>query len=311
VSADSSCTVLAALPQLQLMFGLQHGVTPDQLCRTAAVSPLELVDRDRMVPYGWYRALWDALEQHCSGIDVGVELGLFITLDHLGYVGQLLRHALSGLDLLQKLSRFAGLINSRNALFPARVELRGERVELVIPRELIDFPACLDATAFATLLQLRSLLGASLRPQAAHFHQRRGALEQRYAEFLGCPIAFEGTRDSVLVFSRSELEAPIAGKSPELAARIEAWVHAKFLGGAEAGFLDAAARAIDQQLQRGELSEAGTAAALGLSVRSFQRKLLASDASYRQLCESRRRAAAERLLGDPALAVYEVAYALG
>ena len=59
---DSSCTVLAALPQLQLMFGLQHGVTPDQLCQTAAVSPLELVDRERVVPYGWYRALWDALE---------------------------------------------------------------------------------------------------------------------------------------------------------------------------------------------------------------------------------------------------------
>jgi AraC-like DNA-binding protein len=309
-SDDGSLTVLAALPQAQLLFGFSRGVTPDKLCKSAEISPLDLVDRERAVPYAWYRALWGALKEHCGGVAVGTEFGTFLSIEHLGYAGQLFRHSRDGLEVLDKAARFGCLVNSKTARCPSRVELSTDEVRLVIPHALTDLPECLDATTFGGVSQLRTLLNAPIRLRAANLHLPRHELRETYEAFLGCSVSFDAP-DTQLVFSRAELERPIAGSDPDKAQSIEQYVTDTLLGAEPSARADAVGRVIDDLLNRGGLSEEATARALGTSVRSLQRTLNGLGTSYQELSDARRRAAALRLLGEPGLAVYEVALALG
>jgi len=309
-SDDASLTVLAALPQAQLLFGFSRGVTPDRLCRSAEISPLDLVDRERAVPYAWYRALWAALKEHCGGVAVGTQFGTFLSIDHLGYAGQLFRHSRDGLEVLAKAARFGCLVNSKTARCPSRVELSDEEVRLVIPHPLTDLPECLDATTFGAVSQLRTLLNAPIRLREAKLHLPRHELRATYETFFGCPVSFD-TKDTELVFSRAELERPIAGSDPAAAQNIERYVTDTLLGAGPTARADSVGRVIDDLLTRGGLSEEATARAFGTSVRSLQRTLQDLGTSYQELSDARRKAAALRLLSEPMLAVYEVALALG
>lgn len=310
MSDDASLTVLAALPQLQLLFGLTRGVTPERLCQSAHVSPLDLADPERAVPYAWYRALWGALREHC-GARVGIELGTFVSLDHFGYAGQLLRHSRDGVELLEKFCRYGCLFNGRSARYPPRIERASEEVRLVLPRALVpDVPECLDATTFSVVAQLRALCRAPVTLRAARLHLPRESLRTAYEDFLGCSVSFE-CEDTELVFGRAELACSIAGTDLAIAERIELYVQEALRDQDQRHSLSAITRVIDQQLRSGQLSRQATALALGSSVRSLQRRLSALGTSYQELADARRRATALRLLRQPSLAVYEVALALG
>jgi Arabinose-binding domain of AraC transcription regulator, N-term len=95
--------LLGALPRAQLVYGRSRGVTPEELCESAGLSDRDLSESCRFVPYARYQTLWAALQKHCPGVPVGLEFGRFLTADYLGYVGQLFRHASSGLELLHAL----------------------------------------------------------------------------------------------------------------------------------------------------------------------------------------------------------------
>ena len=65
------------------------------------------------------------------------------------------------------------------------------------------------------------------------------------------------------------------------------------------------------QLAQDRVRVSEIAAALGLPVRTLQRKLAAAGASYAQLLDAVRRELAEAYLTDPALTLTEIAFLLG
>src|SRR5690606_20296738 len=140
------------------VFGLSRGIPPNVLCQTAGVPPMELVDRDRFVPHAWYNALWAALRSHCKGVAVGMEFGKFMTLDHLGYAGQVFRNARDGLDALHKLLRFGNLFDSRASRYRAQVEIDDHRVSVMAPPQVADgVLECVEAVLFSTVTQMNAL----------------------------------------------------------------------------------------------------------------------------------------------------------
>jgi AraC-like DNA-binding protein len=265
------------------------------------------------VPYSGYLALWQALLRHSPGVPVGIEFGKFLSLDQLGYLGQVFRHARSGLDALRSLARFAALFDSHATRYPLELRVEERSVELRVARELTAVaPECVEAVTFALVTQLRNVGGQHVRLLAAHFHNQREPLRGEYERFLGCPVRF-GCDEDALIFARAELEVPLSGANSEYSERIAAFVSRSFARAedADAAFAAAVECAVRAQLQLGELSEARAAGALGMSLRSFQRKLRESGRSYSRIVADTRLANAQRLLADPRLAVYEVAFSLG
>lgn len=304
-------TILAAMPMTQLLFGLSRGISPNVLCQTAGLSPMDLTDRDRFVPHAWYNALWSALQSHCSGVAVGIEFGKFVTPDHLGYAGQLFRNAKDGLDALHKLLRFGSLFDSRAAQFPARIELDDDKVSVMASPLVADgILECVEAVLFSMVTQMNALLEVPPKVLELHLHLIDQRHRAQYEAFFDCPIRFGCDHDGVIL-ARDPLRAPLRGANAAAAERIEAYVAESLATTSAESFGVKLEWVIKGQLRDGTFSQPEAASSLGLSVRALQRRLSKDGTSFAQVVENVRRASALRMLRETDAAVYEVAFCLG
>lgn len=303
--------VLAALPIAQLVFGLSQGIEPERLCKAAGLSLEQLSDRDRFVPHAWKWSLWDALNELCPGVPVGIAFGKFITPDHLGYVGQVFRHASHGLDTLRKLLRFGSLFDSDAARHTVDIDLTPETVSVMasVP-DAGNRLECVEATMFGLLTQLQAFIDVPVRVLELHTHQTDQRHRAAFEEFFACPVHFGSKREG-MVFAREPLLVPLRGANLAVAERIEAYVAETFANGHEESLEAKLNALVRQQLRAGAFSQRAAARALGLGVRALERRLSKSGTSFGQVVEDARRSEAQRLLNETDAAVYEVAFCLG
>jgi AraC-like DNA-binding protein len=303
--------VLAALPMAQLVFGLSQGIEPERLCKAAGISLQQLSDRDRFVPHAWKWSLWDALSELCPGVPVGIAFGKFITPDHLGYVGQVFRHASHGLDTLRKLLRFGSLFDSEASRSAARIELKGDTIEVMgSAPDAGNRLECVEATMFGLIMQLQALIDVPVRVLELHTHQVDQRHRAAYEEFFACPLHFGSDREG-LVFARDPLLVPLRGANIAVAERIEAYVAETFANGQDESLEAKLSAVVREQLRAGAFSQRAAARALGLGVRALERRLNKRGTSFGQIVEDARRNEAVRLLNETDAAVYEVAFCLG
>lgn len=303
--------VLAAVPMTQLVFGLSQGIAPERLCERAGLTLTQLEDRDRFVPHTWKWALWDALGELCPQLPVGFAFGRFITLDHLGFVGQVFRHASHGLDLLQKLLRFGSLFDSQAPRDAVSVEMTHDTIRaLGSTRDQSNRLECVEATLVSVVTQLQALSEGSVRVLEVHTHQTDSRNRSLLEAFFGCPVSFDSPHEG-LVFARDSLLAPLRGANVEAAERIEAYVAETFASGQDETLVATLQSVVRQQLRAGEFSQRTAAKALGIGVRALERRLQRTGTSFGQLVEDARRTEAQRLLRESDAAVYEIAFCLG
>jgi AraC-like DNA-binding protein len=308
---DRERRVLAALPMAQLVFGLSQGIEPERLCEAAGVSLAQLSDRDHFVPHSWKLALWDALGKLCRGVPIGIAFGKFITLDHLGFVGQVFRNANHGLEALQKLARFGALFDSDASRHPAHFETDHDSIRVMGSSHFVENRLeCVEATMFGTITHLRALMEAPLRVLEVHLQLNDQRHRAEYEEFFACPIHFGSAHDG-FVFAREPMLAPLRGANTAAAVRIENYV-AKTFASRQDESLEARLRGlVREQLRAGTFSQREAARAIGLSVRALERRLRKRETSFGQIVEDARRSEASRLLNETDAAVYEVAFCLG
>lgn len=307
---DGERKVLAALPIALLVFGLSQGIVPEQLCRAAGIAPSQLLDRDRFVPHAWYFALLDALQTLCPDIPVGIAFGRFITPDHFGYAGQVFRHARNGLDALNKLVRFGCLFDSYLARHSKPVDSDGEVVRVFGSRFLAeDRLACIEAAMFGLITQLNALTEAPVRVLEFHCHLTDARHRDLYEAFFACPVHLGSEHDG-LVLARDTLLQPLRGANVAAGARIEAYV-AETYGSPDATFEAKLRAVVRDQLGNASFSQRAAARALGIGVRTLERRMSKQGKSFGQLVEEVRRSEAVRMLGQTHAAVYEIAFCLG
>jgi len=311
IAADYDRKVLAAMPMAQLVFGLSQGIEPERLCSQAGFSLTQLSDRDRFVPHAWYLGLWDALRTQCPGIPVGITFGQFITPDHLGYVGQVFRHAKNGLDALHKLVRFGSLFDSLASRHPTRIHTTGEGVRVVGSTRVVENRLeCIEASLFGLITQLNAVTDTPVKLLQLNLHITDQRHRDLYEEFFACPIRFGADPEDGVVFARETLLQPLRGANVELADRIESYVLQTY-GSPDESF-EAKLRAIVRdQLRNATFSQREAARALGLSARTLERRLNKEGNSFGQLVEEVRRQEALRMLNETDAAVYEIAFCLG
>lgn len=302
--------MLAALPMALTVFGLSHGVLPQRLCQAAGVSPTELLDRDRFVPHAWYFALLDALQTLCPSLPVGVAFGRFITPDHFGYAGQVFRNASHGLDALNKLVRFGCLFDSQLSRYSRPVEVDGELVRVLGSRHVAEQRLdCIEAALFGLITQLDALTERPVRVLEFHCHLTDERHRHLYQELLGCPIKFGSEYDG-LVFARESLLQPLRGANPAALERIEAYMTEAY-GSPDESFVAKLELIVRAQLHNAAFSQREAAHALGVGVRTLERRLQRRGERFGQLVERARRDEALRMLGHTHAAIYEIAFCLG
>jgi AraC-like DNA-binding protein len=157
---------------------------------------------------------------------------------------------------------------------------------------------------------LRQLTGIHLVPAVVRFRRfRSGPLREQLEALFGCPVEF-GSDEDCLVFERAHMDFQIQSANPETSRHFEAQV-SRILEKQERPFVLVVTRTIEEQLTSGDFSQKRVARRLSLSTRTLQRRLGEQGMRFNELVDEVRKNLACRMLKDPAVSVYSVAFAAG
>jgi AraC-like DNA-binding protein len=292
-----------------LMFGVRHGLDPEDLCAAAGIAEQQLKDGRAHVPYAWAGPILESLITSLPDIPVGLELGLFASLDQLGYLGHAVKYCGSPLAAMRLVSQCAPLIDSLYLELPASVTVDAERVTWALPSLRHDPHDWGEAVLVKSVAALRALVGADLAPLEVHLSRTDDARRALYEGFFAAPVRF-GRQTDALVFERALLERPLQRSDLVVQQRFVDHFE-KIMGVAHDRLALAVRAAIEAELGGGMISQSRVAKQLGMSVRHLQRKLKEREIPYHRLAAQARQALAARLLLDPSRNVAAVARAVG
>lgn len=306
-------TVLAMLVQSFALFGVKYGLDPRELCEAAGVNPADLVDSDRQVPHAWFFGVRKALIERLPDKLVSVELGTFVTPDQMGYIGQAIKHAPNGFELIRLLIRGLSLLDSVYERHPIRFEVADGEARLRVSAAALgppDPPECVESL-FATLVfNLGALTDARPVARSVCFaHERSPSVQRKLRDFFGCPVQF-GQDEHLVTLELRALKAPNVHANSEASRHFEEQVN-RLLIARQEPFVTTVERRLAALLSSGAFSQDAIARAMGMSGRSLQRRLQEHGVTYNGLLSRTRRTLAEGMLSNGRTAVYEVAFALG
>jgi AraC-like DNA-binding protein len=234
-----------------------------------------------------------------------IEPGDFETLEYAARSCATVREA------IQCTSRFMDLMHGAQELVLLE---EGELAtwQLRITDGVPQLPAANDfALASACAFAQRYMPEADVLREVHLMHDAPTDAEAYATVFGGARVRL-GMPHNALVFLRSHLDAPMVLAHPGLHAAFE--LHAGALLERlrrSAGISGRVRELLVAQLRSGDVSMNGVARRLGMSIATLRRRLGEESTSHSEILDDVRRELAERYLGDPQLAISEVAFLLG
>ncbi|MFL6690639.1 MAG: AraC family transcriptional regulator ligand-binding domain-containing protein [Alphaproteobacteria bacterium] len=158
----------------------------------------------------------------------------------------------------------------------------------------------------------RALTGQTLRPASVRFVHFRKTVSAEFPQMFGDNIEFGADTDELL-FSEHVRDMPVVSADPYLNKLLLGYCDealARRRAPAQS-FRTRVENAIAPLLPHGNISVEHLARALGVSRRTFARKLASEGVTFRELLESMRQDLANRHLADRDLSISQVAWLLG
>jgi AraC-like DNA-binding protein len=287
-----------------------RGVETADLLADAGLTVQFLEDPDARIPGPTVFALWHALRERTA--DPALQLAAPTTLPFGSYrvIDYLVAASATVGEGVVRFARFFQLIADAVTLGIDCLEdercLALARVDGgAVPPVYVDY-------VFAALVsRIRMRIRPDLRVQRLELRQPEPPTSARYREVFRAPVRFGAAADR-LCFSVEEWDAPTEDADAALARVLEE--HARILAQrvpqAAAGFGAAVQLTIASAPSEGGSAEE-VARALHVSVRTLQRKLVASGTTFREVSSTVRGRLAEGYLADPKVSIAEVAFLLG
>ncbi len=287
------------------------GLDTEALLRSVGISRRTLEDPDQRLDASKVHALW-AMAYEQSGDPVlslhaaeACPLGAYKVIDFMvcnaGTVGEAFHHG----------SRYFALINTEirlpidDSADPVTFDVVHESGPSGVSRPYAEY--CFAAF----VLHIREATGVSFPLQGLSFVHRAPPDTSEHERVFGCPVRFAADHNRMLIGRRAWEERAKGADAGLLHVLTE---HADLLLQKLPRGPDLVVRtrsAIGQRLRGGDPSLEGVARELGTSGRSLQRHLRRLGYSYHVLADEVRSATARLYLGQPDIAIAEVAYLLG
>ncbi len=301
-------TVMAAMVQFFVSFGVKYGLDADELCERAGFLPEQIAYAERHVPYAWLWSVRQAIIERLPDVAVGVEIGRFSSLDQFGYVGHALKYAGSPLATLRWFAICTPLVDSFAREQPPRLFVEADRVRLEVPVQPLDAPECVEGIFTGLVTALRQMTEGRIAIVSVQLSRHRPRFAPAFEAFFGCPV--EPAALDTIVFERSCLERTDRASDPNIGRRFYDELERRVLAAGDP-FASAVRSGIEALIGSHTFSQESLAKVLGMSARSLQRRLRERELSYQKLVAEVRKGSAQRLLSQPARSVGEVASALG
>jgi AraC-like DNA-binding protein len=244
------------------------------------------------------------------------DLGLRVTgqqgMEHLGVYGRLLAQALTLHDLIQTALEFSSLYNSGLRIWVERHEGQVrycQKFAETLPQdqltEAIHFGL---ASAMATSRYAR---GADWQPNRIELASDPVDLAAYFPGLADLPLSFNQPHTSIW-FDQAMLSTPLPAFDPSHCPPADEKDRASFVTSAPAeDLVGQLEQAIESALGHTKMSLGLTAAIIGTSPRTLQRRITEQGASFSRLLQGVRFQNAIRLLRDPLMPLTQIAKRLG
>ena len=296
---------LLALPALMR----ELGQDPDAVLREAGLDPQILDDPDNVVEFLDVGRLLSLCATRAACPHIGLLLGRRSGIGALGLIGLLGAYAPDVGTALRELVRYASL-NDKAALPFLAVE--GERAFLgysVYVPGVEGLRHIYDGVMAVFYNIMKALCGPAWRPIEVHFSHTQPADPRPFRSFFKVTVRFDAERTG-LVFRASWLAAPLRGADPQLLRVLEERLTALESEGAQ-DLAFKVRRVLHSLLLEGRSSRGEVADALGIHIRTLNRRMRERGWTLKRLIEDERYAIACKLLEETEQPVTQVAAALG
>lgn len=287
-----------------------RGFGTADLLAAAGLERRLVEDPDARIPGSTVLTLWNALRRR-SG-DPALQLAAPTTLPFGAYrvIDYLVDASATVGEGVRLFARYFGLIADGIWL---SVETEGGEPRLLL-ESAADGPVpspYVDYVLAALVGRIRMKPRPGLRVRRVELRQPAPTNAAPYTAHFRAPVRFGAPVDR-LYFGADEWSAPMEHADAALARLLEE--HASMLAARlpqpAAGFVGEVRQALAAALPD-EPQAAAVARSLHLSVRTLQRKLLATGTTFREVSDSSRRGLAEAYLMDRGVSIAEVAFLLG
>jgi AraC-like DNA-binding protein len=287
-----------------------RGYNTTEILRRHALPTTQPIDPYQLVPLAGYVALFEHAALLLQDPFFGLKLGQAFQPELLGPLGFMFR-ASTNLGLaLQHLSSYVNVWQS------------GTHLELVPAGETtgciyqIDNPHLrprrqdAEYTLASICSLIRNYLGTTWSPQEIHF-EHPGSNHRAYAQAFHAPVFFHQTVNRMVLRTADLARAGISSDRAMLPFMER---HLRDLA-RESREVTTLSRQVSHliagRIGLGPLSLPAIAAELGLTPRSFQRRLAEERTSFRRLVRDHRRSLAEALIKNHSTSVTSVAHSVG
>jgi len=287
-----------------------RGIDTGAVLAAAGIRPDQLEDPDARLPGTTVLSIWSTLRERAG--DPALQLTAPCTLPYGAYhvIEYLIAASATVGHAVDRFARFFRLIADGVSL---TVEHAGP--EHCLKLEMADGrpvpPVYVDYVFAALVGRVRMRIKPDLRVLRVELRQPDPASAATYESVFRAPVRFGAAGDR-LWFSDEEWRAPMETSDETLARVLEehARTLAQRLPQVAAGFPVQVQRTIAEVLPEGG-SAVEVARRLHCSVRTLQRKLIASGTTFRELQERVRGQLAQEYLRDRNVSIAEVAFMLG
>jgi len=282
----------------------QRGVTAPSLCERVGINPALLANPESRLAVRGYVELLESAATQTRSDTLGMTLGYRQPLTTMGTLGEV---TLRAPDIAGAIRSFAEAMPLHQEGARLSLEVRRERALLsysVSDAAVVEYRQDAELSVAKMLHFARVLLRQpQWTPTAVYFEHPAPADTQAHRRLFGVPVYFSQGCNA-LVFPSEMLRQRISGGAP-------AAVAAPLRPPAGSDLLGELRLQLTRAMKHGGVSIVDSAAALGISERTLQRRLGEFGLSYNSLVERIRYELAQRYLQQAHLPLTEIAYLLG
>ena len=308
ISAVPSASGLAS--RLATKYVEREGVDPAPLLARSDLSPTALFGLARISVSSQVKFL-EIVSREVGDEWIGMTLAADLELRELGMLYYVAASSTTLGDALKRLERYARLGNEALVVRLKKapvccLELSYSGIPRHIDRHQIEFLAAV----FVKLC--RKLACRNLTPRTVTFmHHRSGDLS-RVRHQMGCQVTFDAEADEVQ-FDIAWLDVRLVGEDPFLnRLMMKSCEEALTIRPSNVSpFRTLVENAIAPLLPHADAQAGTVAKRIGMSKRTFARRLKSEGLTFSQILDELRRDLATRYLEDPALSVSKIAWLLG
>lgn len=282
------------------------GLDPEPLLASAGLAPTALDHPDNRVPYSAVGRIFAESARRAGRPEFGLLAGRLWSLEHMGLLGQLVRHSPTLGNALGTLSVYHRLNSEGGAAFLRR---DGDTVTLgyaIFQPRYEGVGEFYDAVMACACNFVRELVGVRWNPVKVVLSRARPADPRPYRDFFRTHVRFDSDHTGLKIHGQL-MDRPLTGADPGVRRTLQAKIDA-------ATATDLVARlhrALRLLLLYGDSSADHVAQQLAMHRRTLNRRLQAQGTTFQEVLDGVRWEISRQLLANTAVPLTDVAAAAG